>query len=95
MGQILTKYSSFAEHGSPGVWTTNPNSANPFDVPILTLPGNRTISSRHSGKLWIIEMGHIFPQERLRRVVTITFRSTSDCDIATRVEKGELVPKVE
>jgi hypothetical protein len=94
MGQILPKYSSFAEHGSPGVWKTNATGDSPFDVPTLVLPGNLTISSWYSDKAWIIEMGHVFPHQRLRKVVTIQFFSPPECEITTRVETGEFVAKV-
>lgn len=98
LGPILAKYDSFAS-SKPivGTWRrSTPCDDTPQFLTQVLFSGNLTLSYGYSlgtslSSLWILEMGHIVPEEQTRRVTRLSFRSLSDVQVKTWVESGEFI----
>ena len=95
MGPILLKYDSFAVNPVTLKWRRSMpcDGGSPFVTEVM-FPGNLTLSygSLLGTSSWVLEMGHIVPQEQIRRVARLCFHSPSDVQVKTWVESGVLTP---
>ena len=91
LGQVLQNYHSFAEKGGAGAYKPE-KRMDSLDMmtTAVNFPGNLTLAYGSSSEApWVVEMGQVFPEERVRQVVRLTLTSPSESTVESWIEPGE------